>query len=87
MTYEIRLSRRADSYLNRLDRSAEQRVINRLNELSVDPFGRHSKSIRNTGGLRSSRVGDPRFIYSVESDLEIIDVTSIAPRGRVYRDI
>jgi len=87
MTYTIRLSRRAEAYLGRLDRQTEDRILKRLAELRDDPYGPYSKPLKNSGGQRSSRVGSIRIIFSVDTEILTIEINTIAPRGRAYRDL
>lgn len=87
MTYGIRLSNRAASYLRRLDRQTEDRILARIDEIARDPLGRYSKPLTNSGGQRSSRIGDLRIIFIINADDSMIEITSIAPRGRAYRNL
>lgn len=87
MTYTIRLSRRAEAYLGRLDRQTEDRILKRLEVLREDPYGLHTKPLKNSGGQRSSRVGSIRIIFSVNADMHTVEINTIAPRGRAYRDL
>jgi mRNA interferase RelE/StbE len=63
-------------------------VQRRLKELSFDPFDPViSYSLEMARQKRSSRVGDWRIIYQVNESQKIIEVLTIAPRGRAYRKI
>ncbi len=61
--YEIILSRQAGRYLERLDRTAQQRIIDRLEQLAKNPRDLFTKPLTNAEGLRSSRVGTWRIVY------------------------
>jgi mRNA interferase RelE/StbE len=88
MTYEIRLARQSESYIRRLDPRTQDRILQRLEQLASDPFDLHySKPLRNAQGKRSSRVGEYRIVFSVDSVRLLVNITAIGPRGRVYRDI
>jgi mRNA interferase RelE/StbE len=87
MTFDLRLAKQAATYVERLDGATQRRIISRLEQLAVDPFGAYSKPLTNATGRRSSRVGDYRIIYSVDVDQRTVDVSAVAPRGRAYRDI
>jgi len=86
VNYRLRLSRDAERYFARLDRTAQKRVQDRLNELANDPFAPGvSKPLANAGHERSSRAGSLRILYFVERDEHVILVEEIGPRGQVYR--
>ncbi len=83
--YEIVLSRQAARYLGRLDRTSQQRVVDRLEQLAEKPMGPFTKPLTNAEGLRSSRIGTWRIVYRVDEASHEVLVSDIAPRGEVYR--
>lgn len=83
--YEIILSRQAAHYLERLDRTAQQRIVDRLEQLAGNPLGPFTNPLTNAEGLRWSRVGTWRIVYRVDEPAHEILVSDIAPRGEVYR--
>ena len=84
MRYQIRLSRRAEGELNRLDRPTQQRMKQRLNQLAENPFDiRLSKELTNQAGIRSSRIGGWRVIFEIP-DKDTVLVLLIERRGQVY---
>ncbi len=86
MTYEIRLSHRAQRDLDRLDQPTQKRVILRLEQLAEGPFDpRLSAPLSGHEGLRKSRVGAWRIIFQVLEDGRIVFVVMIERRGQVYR--
>lgn len=87
MSYEIELSKRAESYLRRLDAVTRRRILTRLDEVAANPFGDRSKPLKGIPGARSSRVGDCRIVFEVNDRPRVILVTIVGPRGRVYRDL
>ena len=89
MTFTTRYSHEAEKTLARLDRPTQKRVNERLQELERDPFdSRVSKPLRgDLKGLRSSRLGPWRIIYTLDEIREVLYVVSIGPRGGVYRDL
>lgn len=86
MSYRVQLSLPAKKQLDRLDQVTARRLIERLKELTFDPFSsRISKAVKMSPGQRTSRVGDWRIIYRVnESDHEI-KIIAFLPRGKAYR--
>lgn len=87
MSYEVRLSRRAESYLRRLDTPSRERIIRRLRQIGDDPFGPHSKPLKDQASRRSARVGGHRVIFGVDEQERAVAVSVIGPRGDVYRNL
>ena len=84
---QIRLSRRAQRYLERLDRPGQERIARALDRLASDPFHPDSKPLHGLAGDRVVRVGGLRIVYYVRADDSIVEVERIAPRGEVYRGL
>jgi mRNA interferase RelE/StbE len=85
--YEVRLSRRAERDLDRLDQTTRRRVVRRLDQLAEDPFASHlSAPLTGTEGLRKSRLGGWRIVFEVTED-RIVFVVIIERRGQVYQRI
>jgi mRNA interferase RelE/StbE len=87
MSYEVRTDHQAAAYFRRLDQTMKRRILARLDEISSDPHGSHSKILANAGGRRSSRVGDYRVVFAIDDESRIVKVLLIGPRGRIYRDL
>jgi mRNA interferase RelE/StbE len=56
-----------------------------LGEVPRDP--RLSSLLTSQGGLRRSRVGGWRIIFSVDEERKTVDVMTIERRGQVYHRI
>lgn len=82
--YEVRIARQAGSYLRRLDRRAQERVLRRLEQIAADPYGPHTKPLQAVAGRRAARVGGWRIVFSVNDEARVVDVSAIGPRGDVY---
>ena len=88
MSYQVRLSNRAAKDLDRLNRVTQERILNRLDQLAEAPRDpRFSNLLTNRGGLRRSRVGGWRIIFSVDENTTTVDVVTIERRGQVYQRI
>lgn len=85
--YEVRLSRQAESYLARLPRPVQQRVVNRLLQIAENPFGLYTKPLTGLPGYRAARVGDWRIVFTVDATGEAVNVSDIGPRGEIYRNL
>lgn len=57
----------------------------RIAEAPHDP--RLSSPLTAKGGLRKSRVGGWRIIFSVQDEIEVVAVVTIDRRGQVYQRI
>jgi len=86
VTYHLSMHKEAARVLDRLDRQTADRIRERLRDLQLYPFDlRLSKPLKTKTGLRSSRVGDWRIIYTVRESEKVIQILSVAPRGKAYR--
>lgn len=86
MSYEVRLAKPAIRTLDQTDRTTERRLRKRLKELSEDPCNpRLSKTVVSYEGLRSSRVGGWRILYTTNEEEKTIYVLAIRPRGDAYK--
>jgi len=85
VSFDVRLSRSAERYLERLPRDMQRRIVGRLTQLAEDPFGPYTKPLQGAAGDRSSRVGGLRIVYTVDRDRRLVEVSDIGPRGQIYR--
>ncbi len=85
MTHEVRLSKDAARYLERLRREDQGRMVRRLEQIAADPTGPHSKPLTSARGFRSARVGDWRILFVVDEPGQAILGTDTGPRGQVSR--
>jgi len=87
LKYEIRLSRRAERDLDRVDQPTRRRSVRRMEQLAEDPFALHlSAPLTGAENLRKSRVGGWRIICQVVGK-ETVFVVMIERRGQVYQRI
>jgi len=62
--------------------------MRRLEQLAEAPYdARLSGPLTNREGLRKSRVGGWRIIFSVNEGDELLEVVTIERRGQVYQRI
>ena len=85
--YEIRWSRKAVSYLKRLEQSARKRIVETVEKLASDPAATDIdvKPLQGRPGEFRLRVGEYRIIYEPEHAILLISVISVRPRGDVYK--
>jgi mRNA interferase RelE/StbE len=88
VTYDVRLAKDASAYLQRLDRPTRNRILDRLDQLAEDPFHpTYTKPLTDPHGRRSARVGSYRIVFLVDAAANTVNVSVIASRGQVYRDL
>ena len=86
MSYRVSLSAEAEKTLDRMDRVLEKRCRLRLLELANDPFEpRLSAPLKQRAGVRKSRLGGWRILFTVDRDHKVIHVATIDTRGQVYK--
>lgn len=93
MIFRVVLAREAEKNLDRLDRTTEQRIRARIQQLSDNPFQlsdnpfdlRLSAPLTERAGVRKSRVGGWRILFTVNTDEQVVGVLAVDTRGQVYR--
>jgi mRNA interferase RelE/StbE len=85
MTYQVEFTKQAAKQFRSLPDLAQQRIIPKVDALSIDPRSSGSVKLAGEENLYRIRVGDYRIIYSIEDDLLVILVVKIAHRREVYR--
>lgn len=87
MAYSYRLKDSARRSLDRLNRDIQTRIVTKIRALQDDPRPSGSLKLAGSSGLYRIRIGDYRIIYAVDDHLHNIEVTIIAHRREVYRDL
>jgi mRNA interferase RelE/StbE len=86
VNFRLSIAHEAAKILDRLDRPAEQRIRTRFIQLAIDPFDpRLSAPLADRGGIRKSRVGGWRVLFTVDREAKVIHILSIDTRGQVYK--
>jgi mRNA interferase RelE/StbE len=88
VNWTVKVSSKAESYFNKLDRTLKERMKKELTALAEcdNPFS-HENVKPLTGDLRGFsrlRIGNYRIIFALIKDTRTIAVVNIAPRGDVY---
>jgi mRNA interferase RelE/StbE len=77
VNFQVSVAHEAEKILDRLDRPAERRVRARFGQLAVDPFDPHlSAPLADRPGIRKSRVGGWRVLFTVDRDAKVISLLS-----------
>lgn len=88
MRYAVRLSGRAAKDLDRLNRKTQLRMLCRLEQIAESPYEpRFSAGLSHLEGLRKSRVGGWRIIFTIDDKSRTVNVVTIERRGQVYQRI
>jgi mRNA interferase RelE/StbE len=86
VSYAVVVAHEAEKILDRLDRPMEQRIRARFLQLAEDPFDpRLSAPLTDRAGVRKSRVGGWRILFSVDRDSKVLSVVTVDTRGQVYK--
>ena len=86
MTYRVVVAHEAEKILDRLDRPTEQRIRARFVQLAEGPFDpRLSASLTERAGVRKSRVGGWRILFTVDRDAKVLNVVTVDTRGQIYK--
>jgi mRNA interferase RelE/StbE len=86
VNFRVSVVHEAEKILDRLDRPTEQRVRARFVQLAVDPFdSRLSAPLADRPGIRKSRVGGWRVLFTVDREAKVIYILTVDTRGQVYK--
>ena len=83
MKYEVKWTENALRSLKKLSKDVSKRVIEKVEEISEDPF-RYVKKLKGFP-LYSLRVGVYRVILSIEAKNLVIFVVEVDHRRKIYR--
>lgn len=79
--YKLEWTKRALSDLKDFDNFTLQRIVKKINELSISPFSKDIKRLKGARGYRL-RVGDYRVIFDIEKDS--IFILKVGHRKNIY---
>ena len=83
MSYKIKLSKKAQKFILKLEQKEQQRILKAIYKL---PFDGDIKQLKGLSQYRL-RVSDYRIIYEMYNDVLLIRVINIGNRGDVYKTI
>ena len=82
---KIKFSKRAEKFLKNSEKDVRDRIIPKIEELSINPFPQNLKRIKGElGKVFRIRVGDYRILYEVYNKKDLMQIVNIDKRGRVY---
>lgn len=86
MNYRPLLSDEAAKTIRRADAKLRARLQKRIYELAEDPYdSRLSSPLTGRAGVRKSRVGGWRILFTVNHKMQLLQIAAVDTRGQVYR--
>lgn len=82
MSYSIKLSREAESFLDNLSQDISSRIIKKLDLIKENPF-RFLEHFE--GDYYKLRIGDYRALIDIDFEKKIIIIQVLDKRGRIYK--
>jgi len=81
--YTLRLSRQAEKYIKKQDRTQAKRLRDAIDKIKEDPH--IDEFLTNHENEYKFRVGDYRILYDVNETEVIISVVKVMSRGQSYK--
>ncbi len=81
--YEIIVENPAERFIRQLKKEEQKRVLDKINELSLNPR-KGKELVGRLAGLRSLRFDNYRIVYKVENTKLIVLVLRVGYRGDIY---
>ena len=86
MIYRVVLTHEVEKILDRLDRPLERRIRARFAQLAEDPFdSRLSAPLTERAGVRKSRVGGWRILFTADRNARVLYLLTVDTRGQVSK--
>ncbi|MBX9831108.1 type II toxin-antitoxin system RelE/ParE family toxin [Candidatus Babeliales bacterium] len=87
MKYKIEFSKKAIRSLVKLPQRIKASILEKLDDLSIDPYAKNN-NVKKLQGMEDSyrlRVGDYRVVYRILDEKVVIEVVTIGHRQEVYK--
>lgn len=85
MVYHVKIAPAAKRQIKKLTKAIQKLIVERLEELAVDPRPPGVLKMEGEEGFYRVRVGDYRIIYEIQDRVLLIVVVKVGHRGDVYR--
>lgn len=85
MVYEVIIKPSAEKAFGKLPKVLQVKILEALEQLSVNPRPSGVKKLKSTFNFYRIRVDEYRIIYSISDAVLIVTVIKIAHRKDVYR--
>lgn len=86
MTYDVQVHPAARKQLDSLPRKMQQRILEKINQLTVNPRPVGVVKLAGEDAVWRVRIGDYRVLYEIYDDKLVVLVIRIGHRKDVYRD-
>jgi mRNA interferase RelE/StbE len=87
VSYQIRLTKKAEKEISSLSNSDYERVSTAIGLLPTHPHPAASRKLKGYESDWRIRVGRIRILYSINEDVKLITIYRIAHRKEAYRGI
>jgi mRNA interferase RelE/StbE len=87
MAYSVVFTPAAERSLEHLDRTISRRIKPKVLALADNPRPSGCVKLQGHSGLFRIRVGDYRVVYHIDDARQLVEVTIVANRREVYRDL
>ena len=85
MAYEVIIKPSAEKAFGKLSKAVQIKIVEALEQLSVNPRPSGIKKLKSTFNFYRIRVGEYRIIYTIDDTVLIVTVVKIAHRKDMYR--
>lgn len=87
MPYYITIRPAAQRAIEDLPREYQESIVNKLNEISENPYATGTRKIQGVDSGYRARIGDYRILYKVNESEEVVTVVTIRHRREAYRNL
>ena len=84
MSYQVLISRQAAKEIKKLPKKTISKVYSIIKSLALEPRPIGVVKLTSFENLWRVRVGNYRIIYTIEDDIQIVDIRRIADRKDAY---
>jgi mRNA interferase RelE/StbE len=83
--FDIRVHDEAEKQIARHDRPTRKRILDRFEELKINPHPCGVETVTGCPGILRVKVGGLRVLYRVDDAAKMIFVEAVTPRGQSYK--
>ena len=84
--FEIKWKISAKKELKKIDKDEIPKILNAIENLSLEPYPINYKKLKATQHLFRIKVGNYRVIYSIENSQLIIEIIRVRHRQEIYKN-
>jgi mRNA interferase RelE/StbE len=82
--YRIEVLKSVQKSLSKLPKDIQARIVQKIDDLAINPYPADTKKLKNGNGRFRVRVGDYRIIYKIQDNELLILIVKVAHRREVY---